>query len=380
MATPPVPSLPPPSLFTLSPAHLAGRRALKGFQFQTTYIMYVLAGLAAGKEDFAAARIEAVEDLDALVRGEGIWIKRYYQIKSKQEGAGSWTLNLLDREGVLTQFFNRFRVFQSRKPGGNRRIELVLAVEGDLGDEPIQLRDQGRGTSDTRATLFGILCSNVALSLDPVYEPAIRVIRDWCKANSGALSSGTRTAALDSSEFNEFVRSVSDLAQIPFERTRQTLAGVVNEVAAALDDFILSLKFDSRLGRQLDEATLARLIETGDLSPDEALTASDRLRRSIEDESVLPTPTDIDHAILREWLGVPERAVLQTKPPLSPNSIKREELLDDLSRVLQTDHVVLFHGLSKVGKSQLVSALVDYAHREDSYFWFTFSGDAGDLD
>ena len=118
MATPLIPNIPQPSLFTLAPSHSSGRHSLKGFEFQTAYIAYVLAGFAAGKEDFVSCRIEAVEDLDALLRVEETWIERYYQIKSKQEGSGRWTLNLLDREGILASFFSRFKMFRlQRKPG-----------------------------------------------------------------------------------------------------------------------------------------------------------------------------------------------------------------------------------------------------------------------
>ena len=380
MATPPVPRLRHPSLFTVSPAHLAGRQALRGFRFQTAYIMYVLAGFAAGREDFAAARIEGVEDLDALIRSEGIWIERYYQVKSKQEGGGKWTLNLLDREGVLTKFFSLYRLFKSHKAGENRKIELVLAVEGDLDDELMRLRDQGSDATDSKATLLGILCSNDAVSRDSSYESAAKVIRNWCKVNADSLASGSNTAALNSCQFNDLVGTLSNQTLIPREKIEQTLPEVIREVTMTLDDFILSLRFDSRLGPLLEEATLARLIESGDLSPDGARAASDRLKRSIEDESALPMPTEIDRTVLREWLGVPQRGVLQSKPSLSADTINRQEVLGDLSRVLQTERIVLLHGLSKVGKSQLVSALIDHNHREDNYFWFTFLGDASDLD
>ena len=98
MGTTSIPSLPRPSAFTLTPSHFAGRRALKGFEFQTAYIAYVLSGFAAGREDFVCCRVEAVEDLDALVRVQDTWVERYYQIKSMQEGIGRWTLNRLDQE------------------------------------------------------------------------------------------------------------------------------------------------------------------------------------------------------------------------------------------------------------------------------------------
>ena len=41
----------------------------------------MLSGFAAGKEDLFSCRIEAVEDLDALVRVQETWVERNCQIK-----------------------------------------------------------------------------------------------------------------------------------------------------------------------------------------------------------------------------------------------------------------------------------------------------------
>jgi hypothetical protein len=71
---------------------------------------------------------------------------------------------------------------------------------------------------------------------------------------------------------------------------------------------------------------------------------------------------------------------LQAKPNPDENAVTRGELLDEVSRTLQCEPFVLIHGLSKIGKSQFVSALVDYNGWTTDYFWYAFAGDAGDLD
>jgi hypothetical protein len=94
-----LPQIPLP-LFTVNPSQTGGRNALAGFEFQNQYIAYVLAGYFAGEEQFLAARIEGVEDLDAIVRLGDVWVERYYQVKSKAEGGGNWTITALENEGV----------------------------------------------------------------------------------------------------------------------------------------------------------------------------------------------------------------------------------------------------------------------------------------
>lgn len=42
---------------------------------------------------------------------------------------------------------------------------------------------------------------------------------------------------------------------------------------------------------------------------------------------------------------------------------------------LDKTNVLLLHGVPKVGKLHFVSRFLDYAHMEQSYFWFTFSED-----
>jgi hypothetical protein len=153
-----------------------------------------------------------------------------------------------------------------------------------------------------------------------------------------------------------------------------------SSITSVLDDFIKTLRLESRIGSTLQEATRARLLESGDLSPNEAGAVFDRLKRSVRDESALSNPTTVDQWVLRKWLGIPQRTMLQTKPSAGANAIERRELLEELSRNLRSERCVLLYGLSKIGKSQLVSSLIDYDRRRDDYFWYTFAGDGSDLD
>ena len=47
--------------------------------------------------------------------------------------------------------------------------------------------------------------------------------------------------------------------------------------------------------------------------------------------------------------------------------------------MLGRDSVVVAYGLPKTGKTQLISALLDETRKSELYFWFTFSGESGDL-
>lgn len=378
MGTTSIPSLPQPSPFTLTPSHFAGRRALKGFEFQTAYIAYVLSGFAAGKEDFVCCRVEAVEDLDALVRVQDAWVERYYQIKSMQEGTGRWTLNRLDQEGVLADFFSLFRKFRAARTAQTRVIELIVVVDGELDSDLVHLRDENIEALSSKSKLFALLCSREVVLRDPSFAPFATGIRDLCQGNAQLLMAGGASATRG--PLLAEIEALATRSAMPVEVINQRLIESAAEVATSLDEFVRALRLDSRVGSLLNEAAFGRLIEAGDLSPDEARVALDLLKRSVHDESVLPAPTVIDHSILRAWLGVPRRMRLQAKPNPVEDAVTRAELLDEVSRTLRNKPFILIYGLSKIGKSQFVSALVDHNGWTSDYFWYAFTGDAGDLD
>jgi hypothetical protein len=253
MGTTSIPSLPQPSAFTLTPSHFAGRRTLKGFEFQTAYIAYVLSGFAAGKEDFVCCRVEAVEDLDALVRVQDAWVERYYQIKSMQEGIGRWTLNRLDQEGVLADFFSLFRKFRVARTAQSRVIELVVAVDGELDSDLVHLRDEGIDAVSSKSKLFAFLCSREVVLRDPSFAPFAAGIRDLCQGNAQVLAAGGTSATLGPLQTE--IEALASRSAIPVEVINQKLVEAAAEVTTSLDDFVRALRLDSRVGSLLNEAT-----------------------------------------------------------------------------------------------------------------------------
>ena len=379
MPASPIAGGPQPLLFTLSPRHVGGRRALKGFKFQTAYITYVLSGFAAGKEDFLSGRVEGVEDLDALLRVDDKWVERYYQIKSRTEGDGRWTLNLLEREGILSRFFDLFRDFRGLNANPNRRIEFVIAVDGELDNELVQLRDLGVAATESVGKLFGLLCAHQVASQERSLEPLRNVIREWCHADGREVIAGNSARMALPEQREHELRAAAQRVGVSFPLVIDLVFHACAAIASVLTDFLRTVTLESRLGSLLDDATFGRLVESGDLSPEEAKIASDRLRHSIEDESARPAPEIIDHSVLREWLGVPSRVRLQNKPTPEADAVQRDELLAEVSGVLRDHRFLAVHGISKIGKSQFAAALIDHEQRADTYFWYTFLGEAGDL-
>lgn len=378
MDEPPIPQFVqvPFRAFTIEPPATGGRPARRGFEFQDWYIAFVLAGFAAGKEDFACARVEAAEDLDAILRVGGNWAERYCQIKSKKEGGGAWTLTLLEDEGVLTRFFSHYRKFLSLGLGENRRIELVLAVEGELSQQLIELRDKGVSAAAARTEVFAFLCTNELTSGHSAYAPARLALRNWFRTAGLQLLEGS-SDPWTHGDFEGLSTIILRQTGGSPKRLREELRATAKEVGSMVDGFLQTLRFESRMAL-LEEATLARLLESADLSPTEAKKARASLMTSIARESLLSEPTNIDRMVLRSWLGVPDRPVLQQKPPALPEMVERLGSVEELSGLLKADHFVLLYGLSKIGKSQLASALIDHDGKTQNYFWFTFSGEDGD--
>jgi tetratricopeptide (TPR) repeat protein len=310
--------------FTLEPSNSGGRTARTGLEFQDQFTAYALVGFLAGKEDFLAGRIEGVEDFEALIRTESGWVERYYQIKSKHEGLGNWTIHALNREGVWTRFFSLYRQFMERQVEITKRIELLLVVDGDFSSEVIELRDKGRDAPEAKEKLLALLSSQAA--------------------------AGTQ-----------------DPAGVPTE----ALTGVF------IDGFLSSLRFVSRAAN-LRESAISRIVESGDVSIEEAQLAIDRLLNAIKCESLLPQSSLLTIETVRAWLEIPGRPMLQRKPVRDPYEVDREDLLGKVVAQLENSSGFLFHGLPKVGKSHLASALIDLMRKNSDYFWFTFSGSPGD--
>lgn len=312
-----------------------------------------------------------------LLRLEGGWLERYYQMKSKEEGSGTWTLALLEKEGVLAHFFSHYRKFRLAMGIERREIEFVLAVEGDLHTDVQELCEVEQTATKSRSRLFASLCLNELISRDAGYGPVGPRIRSFYEENAGELLRPDGSLRWNSDEIATFLQELGSQTGRVEQVILDDLREASDQVAHLLDDFISSLRFDSRVG-PLQEATLARLLASGDLSPNEARECLDRLTTSIQEECVLPAATLVDSFVLKKWIGSGGRARLETKPTRSPDWVERSETLEELGQKLAKEPFVLVYGLPKVGKSQLVSALVDWGQRESPYFWFTFSGDGSD--
>jgi len=366
-------------LFTLNPPHAAGRRARRGWEFQDWYIAYVLAGFWAGDDDFAVARLEGVEDLDVVLRVDGWWVERYYQIKSRAEGSGNWTLRQVQEEGVLSRFLNLYREFRERCADQRRRAEFIIAVEGDLDKDLSELKKSKGARAKTKARLFALLVLGVLVSRKSSYKKCGSAITKWFASNAERLlcepPRGLRNpgeiGALSASLVGPIGGKQDEIASELFEAQRF--------VIPLFEGFIEALKLESRVGA-LEEAVFARLMHGGDLSPDEARAAVQRLMSSIRDESTTVEPTNISPDVFRAWLGAPRRTVLQAKPLPSQHTVRRGEVLQTLKDLLKREPVVFAYGFPKVGKTQLLSALIDEEGKSDSYFWFTFTGEQGDQD
>ena len=55
------------SAFSLDATHFGGRKARRGFGLQDWYTAYVLVGFAARLENWVAARIRGIQDMEALI-------------------------------------------------------------------------------------------------------------------------------------------------------------------------------------------------------------------------------------------------------------------------------------------------------------------------
>jgi tetratricopeptide (TPR) repeat protein len=368
--------LPGIPLFTLNPPHGAGRRARKGFEFQDRYAAYILSGFGVGSDQLVVARIEAVEDIDVLAIVDGLPVERYYQVKSKDEGSGHWTLRQLEDLGVLDRFFSLYKLFERKKREQDRRIELFLSVEGDLNRELLDLKQQAWEATECRNHLLAWLCLVELLAADggSQYQTGDGGIRKLYEAEAANYLSDSQCRLPKDEEPPQVIRELAERSGGSAQDVIEDLNRAAGRVLPFFKDFIASLRFDSRLA-SLEERTHVRLLGRGDMSPDEARAAMESLLRAIRDESLLPEPTDISPAVLSAWVGSPEREMLQSKPELPPEAVQRGGLLHELTTRLETETALLLHGLPKVGKSQLISALIDSSGKTQDYFWFTFSGE-----
>jgi hypothetical protein len=364
------------SEFLLEPDSSGGRSARKGFEFQDRYIAYALAGLLKDRENLLYVRIEGIEDLDALVLKSGVPVERYYQMKSIS-GAGRWSPRPLVNDGVLGRFFTEYLAFVRHPERSNREIEFVFVTDGEIAPDVRDLHNADH-TSESLRAVFAALAFDL-LTDDPSISSHIDAIR---KAYAHRAEDFLRNTAHAGSALSSAIPS--DI------RDRFLEAGQL--VSSHLHDFLKAIHYEPRAGFNqahmaqtgdapgiLEEATRARLIAALDCSETDAKTAYDSLIKKIGGESQAKTAAVIKIARLIEWLGLRRRILLEEKPGTPEIYIPLEDQLDELKRLLQNERLLSLHGLARVGKSQLVSGLIESDAAFRSYFWFTFTEAADDV-
>lgn len=340
-------------LFTLPPTQRGGRRARKGYEFQDYWIAYKLVSSLSDSDDLVSARIEGVEDLDLFVRREESFVEQYIQIKSKEEGAGNWTIASLEKENVFSRFFRLFEHFQKASPDEERKIEFVVVVEGDLS-KPVQQIQQSGGKE-----LFPILVVSQIRAISTAYEPEAGRIQDFLERSAPELFNGA--SAKDKIDWRRFAAEIARRISLGSAEIEQTLSEVALSTAKELKEFTRILKFHSRAPgvTSLRDVAITRIMQSADVAVADANKAFEKLLSEIADESSKASPTQVDRSLLISWLGLAPKPSLRVKPELVPDYIHRSEFAQTFSGIFNVETFVVLYGLSKIGKSQFASRYIE---------------------
>ncbi len=335
----------------------------------------MLVGSLGESEELAYARIEGVEDLDLIVRKEDSWLEQYVQIKSREEGAGSWTIASLEQEGVFSRFSGLFNNFQATSHDEGRSIELILVVEGDLARDVQQLK---QGGSAEKQSVFAILATSEIAHSFAAYKPAIRLIQDLLKCSASELLAGLHNK--NSSDWITKIQQIAKETSLSREEIEATISGVIPSVVATLDEFLRVIRFQSRASGTslLQDAAITRIMQVADVAVSDARNALDRLLLNIAEESSRTSPTLIDRNLLLSWLGLTDKPALRKKPEIVPDYVERTEFTKQFAKIMASEEFVLLYGPSKIGKSQFVSRYIELSGYAQRYLWFTFSGEPDD--
>jgi Cap4 dsDNA endonuclease len=368
-----------PSPFLLSPETFGGRNARKGFVFQDRYIAYVLAGLLKDRENLLYVRIEAIEDLDVLVRQNGRFLERYYQMKSV-EGSAAWSVRSLFTAGIFRRFLLEYISFTNLPDRPSRDIQFVFVTDGEVATEVFNLADEGT-TSESLKFLFAALSTELLIRDVPSCSEHKETIRSTYFNSADAF--------LNTEVAPEKVTAAGDMLPIAI---RQEVLGNGRKVSTILRAFLRSITYHPRAGFQqtrtaqgapaptmLEEATHLRLIAAFDCSEAAATSAYIFLLKEITRESEAKIPATVDRSQLLAWLRLRPRLMLEEKPSPPAPYVHLDDQLDELNGFLKGHGLVSLHGLPRIGKSQLVSSLIDSNQSYAVYFWFTFSGSEDDI-
>lgn len=368
-----------PSPFLLTPETFGGRNARKGFLFQDRYIAYVLTGLLKDRENLLYIRLEAIEDLDVLVRQNGRLLERYYQMKSI-EGSGAWSVKSLLNAGVFRRFLLEYLSFIDLPDRSSRDIQFVFVTDGEVGTAVSALADEDIN-SERLKFLFAALSTDLTIREVPSYSEHKDAIRNTYFDNADAFLNIEVAPA----------KVIAAVDSLPVA-IRQEVLGNGKKVSTILRAFLRSITYHPRAGFQqartaevaptqtmLEEATRLRVIAAFDCSETAATSAYVSLLTEIARESEAKIPAAIDRSQLVAWLRLRPRLMLEEKPSPPAPYVHLDDQLDVLNGFLKSNGLVSLHGLPRIGKSQLVSTLIDSNQSYAAYFWFTFSGGGDDI-
>jgi hypothetical protein len=222
--------------FTLASSQFGGRKARKGFAFQDWWIAYELVSALGGNQPFFFARVEGVEDLDFLQLNVDETIERYYQLKSMEEGSGNWTLNKLEKEGVVSRFADLFVLFEESPQEGKRQLELIVVLEGDVNKELIQLQAQAQTAA--RVQVMRLLATAATVRWLPVLGPYKEGVKSIFESADDNFSS----QSLDSLDLSQ----ISSKTQVEPNLVRETLHKAAQYAVDRLGAFFKCFRIESR--------------------------------------------------------------------------------------------------------------------------------------
>ena len=129
----------------------------------------------------------------------------------------------------------------------------------------------------------------------------------------------------------------------------------------------------------LEEATCTRLMAALDCSIDNASRGLGSLLECVRKESIARVPSVIGVDQLLGWIGLRQKTELEKKPIAPDIYVYPRDQIDEVQSLLRVQRIVVLQGLPRIGKSQLVSALIDSHVQFSKYFWFTCSGEGSDM-
>ena len=278
---------------------------------------------------------------------------------------------------MLSHFYKIYREFLAANPQDSRQIELILAVEGDLDQEVSGLKHKTEGVSKAKAKAFATASLHELTTTDPRYQDVSSDVRAFYETVAAKFLQPSPPKRKNIPELKTCAVELSKHSGQNSQVLEDDIYGAATEARGSFEGFCACLRFESRISHP-KELALSHLQGTGDFGPKGARHALERLTKAVENESSRPDPTMIDPTVLADWLGIQSGPILQSKPAEAKGRVERKGSLAKIADLLTKRRFVVLYGLTKIGKSQLVSSLIDFLQKTNEYFWFSFSGSPTD--